>query len=122
MQTTAPPRDRLGNGDHPSDRERKVAPAATTVVSASSLSVKVTVTGGGATPTGTVTLSGGGYTSAATTLVGGIATIVISANSLSAGNDTLTATYSGDSNYAAATGAKAGTAPVTFRRLRCPQP
>jgi len=98
----------------------KVAPAATTVVSASSLSVKVTVTGGGATPTGTVTLSGGGYTSAATTLVGGIATIVIPANSLSAGNDTLTATYSGDSNYAAATGAKAGTAPVTVSATPLP--
>ena len=72
----------------------------------------VTVTGSGATPTGTVTLSGGGYTSAATTLSGGSANIVIPANSLSAGSDTLTVSYSGDSNYAAASGAKAGTAPV----------
>jgi len=77
-----------------------VTPAASTAVSTSSLSVKVTVTGSGATPSGTVTLSGGGYTSAAIALSGGIATIVIPANSLSAGNDTLTASYSGDANYA----------------------
>lgn len=90
-----------------------VIPATSTSVATSSLSVTVTVTGSGATPSGTVTLSGGGYTSVSTTLSGGIATIVIPANSLSAGNDTLAATYSGDSNYAAATGATAGTAPVT---------
>jgi hypothetical protein len=90
-----------------------VTPAASTSVATSSLSVKVTVTGSGATPSGTVTLSGGGYTSAATALSGGIATIVIPANSLSAGNNTLTASYSGDANYAPATGGATGTAPVT---------
>jgi hypothetical protein len=90
-----------------------VTPAASTSVATSSLSVKVTVTGSGATPSGTVTLSGGGYTTTATALSGGIATIVIPANSLSAGNDTLTASYSGDANYAPATGGATGTAPVT---------
>jgi hypothetical protein len=89
-----------------------VQPAASTSAATSSLSVKVTVTGSGATPSGTVTLSGGGYTSAATALAGGIATIVIPANSLSAGNDTLTASYSGDANYSPATGGVTGTAAV----------
>jgi hypothetical protein len=90
-----------------------VTPAASTVVSTNSLSVTVTVSGSGATPTGTIILSGGGYTSAATTLTSGSATIVIPANSLSAGTDTLTATYSGDTVYASASGASAGTATLT---------
>ena len=82
----------------------KVTPAASSITTASSLSVTVAVTGSGATPTGTVTLSGGGYTSAAATLASGSATIVIPANSLSAGTDTLTASYSGDTTYTPATG------------------
>jgi hypothetical protein len=97
-----------------------VTPAASTSVSTSSLSVKVTVTGSEATPSGTVTLSGGGYTSAATALSGGIATIVIPANSLSAGNDTLTASYSGDANYAPAAGGATGTAAVTVSATPLP--
>ena len=52
------------------------------------------------TPTGTITLSGSGYTSAATTLVNGAAAITIPANALPIGNDSLTASYSGDSTYA----------------------
>lgn len=90
-----------------------VTPAASTVVSTNSLSVTVTVSGSGATPTGTITLSGGGYASAATTLANGSATIIIPANSLSAGNDTLIATYSGDTVYASTSGASAGTASLT---------
>jgi hypothetical protein len=82
----------------------KVTPAASSITTASSLSVTVAVTGSGATPTGTVTLSGGGYTSAAATLASGSATIVIPANSLSAGADTLTASFSGDTTYTPATG------------------
>jgi hypothetical protein len=69
----------------------------------------VTVTVGGTpTPTGSVVLSGGGYTSAATTMSSGSATINIPAGLLSTGTDTLTATYTPDSNssstYASATG------------------
>jgi uncharacterized membrane protein len=59
-------------------------------------------------PTGTVTLSSGSYNSGAITLVGCSATIVIPANSLSAGTDILTATYSGDANYAQGTDATSG--------------
>jgi len=87
----------------------KATPAVSTLPMSSSLSVGVAVTGSGATPTGSVTLSGGGYTSAATSLSSGSATIVIPASSLSVGADTLTVTYSGDANYSSAT----GTASVT---------
>jgi hypothetical protein len=87
----------------------KVTPAAASVDTGASLNVKAAVTGAGATPTGTVTLSGGGYTSTAETLAGGSYTFAIPAGSLSAGTDTLTVTYSGDANYASGT----GTASVT---------
>ncbi len=82
----------------------KVTPAAATLDSGASLNVTAAVTGSGATPTGTVTLTGGGYTSAAETLSGGSYTFAIPANSLSAGTDTLTVSYNGDSNYASGTG------------------
>lgn len=68
----------------------------------SSNMVKIVLTGvsGKATPTGTITLAGSGYSSSATTLVNGSASITIPANTLPTGNDTLTAAYSGDSVYA----------------------
>ena len=86
-----------------------VTPATATVDSGSTLSVTAAVTGSGVTPTGSVTLSGGGYTSASQTLSSGSATFAIPANSLSAGTDTLTVTYSGDSVYAAGSGTAAVT-------------
>ena len=79
-----------------------VTPTPNPVTTVESLSVPVSVTGGSGTATGTVTLSGGGYTSPAETLVGGSYTFNVAAGSLAIGSDTLTVTYSGDSNYAAA--------------------
>ena len=83
-----------------------VTPASNTVTTAESLSVTIAVSGGNGspTPTGSVTLSGGGYTSSATTLAGGSATIAVPAGSLAVGNDTLTASYSGNTSYNAQTG------------------
>jgi hypothetical protein len=81
-----------------------VAPAATSIYVDQPLGVNVTVAGTGATPTGTVTLSSGSYTSAATALSGGSATITIPKNSLAVGTATLTASYSGDTEYATASG------------------
>ena len=86
-----------------------VTSAAATVDSGSSLNVTAAVAGSGVTPTGSVTLSGGGYTSASQTLSSGSSTFTIPANSLSAGTDTLTIAYSGDSVYASGS----GTASVT---------
>jgi subtilase family serine protease len=80
-----------------------VTPASTTVAVNASLTVVGTVTGAGPAPTGSVTLAGGGYTSAATILVGSAYSIKIPANSLSIGSDTLTLTYSGDGIYATGT-------------------
>lgn len=78
-----------------------VTPAATSVDSGQTLNVTGSIAGpsGGPTPTGTVTLSSGSYTSAPTTLSSGGYSITIPANSLAAGTDTLTAAYSGDSFY-----------------------
>ena len=65
---------------------------------------------GSTTPTGTVTLTGGGYTSAATALVSGSYSITIPYNSLSVGTDTLTVTYNGSLIYNA--GASATTSVI----------
>ena len=92
-----------------------VTPASNTLNSASSLNVTVSIAGTGPVPTGTITLSGGGYTSSAETIGTSPCTsntncvFTIPANSLSSGADTLTATYSGDSNYIS----KSGTGSVT---------
>jgi hypothetical protein len=89
------------------------------ITTAQALMVTVGVTGSGATPTGSVTLTGGGYTSVATTLSGGKATIDIAAGALAVGSDTLTASYTPDavssSTYTSALGhssAVSVTAPV----------
>ena len=86
-----------------------VSPAANAINSGQSLSVPVTVAGASGTPTGNVTLSGGGYTSSAQALASGSTTFNIPGGSLSAGSITLTATYAGDSTY----GTASGTAVVT---------
>jgi subtilase family serine protease len=95
-----------------------VAPASGSIDSSQTYSVTVTVAGSGATPTGTVTLSSGSYISAAQTIAttgsctASSCAITIPANSLSNGTDTITATYSGDANYASNT----GTATVTVTK------
>jgi trimeric autotransporter adhesin len=95
-----------------------VTPVTVSITANQSLSVAVTVAGSGGllAPTGTVALTGGGYTSSAETLSNGAYTFTIPANSLSVGADALTVTYSGDTNYASATGTAnvTVTAPPTF--------
>ena len=92
-----------------------VTPTPATVSLSQSVSVQVTVASnpaGNTTPTGTVVLSGGGYTSlpeslASTTNISGaasMATFSIPAGSLAGGSDTLTVSYGGNSNYAPSTG------------------
>jgi hypothetical protein len=60
-----------------------------------------------------VVLSSGSYTSSATTLSSGSATITIPAGSLAAGTDTLTAKYTPDSASSSTYDSASGTAPVT---------
>ncbi len=73
---------------------------------ANSVTATVTVSGplGSPTPTGTVTVSSGTYSSTATTLTSGSASITIPPDNLATGTDTLTANYSGDSNYTSGSG------------------
>jgi len=80
-----------------------VTPTPGSIISNQSLSVTVTIGGASGTPTGTVALTGGGYSSGQT-LASGSATFTIPGNSLSAGTITLTAAYSGDVTYASNTG------------------
>ena len=88
-----------------------VTPTPTSIDSSQTLGVGVTVasqSGNPPTPTGSVTLTAGSYTSAATPLTGaGTASFTVPANSLtgtaSGETDTITASYSGDANYASGT-------------------
>jgi hypothetical protein len=92
-----------------------VTPSAASIPTTQALTVTVAVSGGNGnpTPTGSVTLAGGGYTSAATMLSAGSATIPVPAGSLSAGNDTLTASYTPDAASSAVYNPASGTSPVT---------
>ncbi len=97
-----------------------VTPSKTSFSSTTAITATVTVSGGTQTPTGTVSLAGGGFTASATSLSSGSATINIPANSLSVGSDTLTASYSGDTNFNSANGSavvtvnKPGTTPGAY--------
>jgi hypothetical protein len=92
-----------------------VTPSPSSILTTQALTVTVAVAGlaGGATPTGTVTLTSGSYSSAATTLSGGSAQIDIPANTLSAGSDTLKAVFTPDSASAAIYEVASGTGSVT---------
>jgi N-acetylneuraminic acid mutarotase len=87
-----------------------VTPGSSSITSAQALSVGVTVSGGNGspTPTGSVTLTSGTYNSGAVALSGGSATINVPAGLLATSTDTLTVTYTPDSNssttYNSATG------------------
>jgi hypothetical protein len=92
-----------------------VTPSASSITTAQALSVTVAVSGGAgkATATGSVILSGGGYTSTATTLNSGSATINIPAGSLATGADTLTASYTPDSSSSSTYNTATGSNSVT---------
>jgi hypothetical protein len=88
-----------------------VTPGYSSIATTDPLSVTVTLIGGNGdpTPTGSVVLTGGGYTSAATTLSSGSAQIAIPASSLIAGSDTLKATYTPDAASSATYNSASGT-------------
>jgi hypothetical protein len=92
-----------------------VTPGSSSIVSSQSLQVTVAVSGGSGvlTPSGSVTLSGGGFTSAATTLASGSVQITVPANSLSTGNITFTASYTPDTSSSPTYTSATGTASVT---------
>ncbi|HZP03252.1 MAG TPA: FG-GAP-like repeat-containing protein [Terracidiphilus sp.] len=90
-----------------------VTPSTAIINTAETLGVTVVVTGGAGnpTPTGTVTLRAGIFSSQPTALEGGVASISIPAGSLATGTDSLNADYSGDTVYQSASGV--GTVTVT---------
>jgi subtilase family serine protease len=96
-----------------------VSPSAAQITTSESLTVTVTVTGA-ATPTGSVTLVSGSYTSAATTLASGAATISIPAGSLATGTDTLTVTYTPDSTSSPTYNSATGTGSVKVTAKQTP--
>jgi N-acetylneuraminic acid mutarotase len=98
-----------------------VTPASFSILPMQSLSVTIAASGT-PTPTGSVTLSGGGYTSAAATLSGGSATISIAAGSLAVGSDTLTASYTPDANSSSTYNSATGTSGAVTVTLSNPAP
>jgi len=90
-----------------------VRPASSSITTAQGLSVTIAVSGSGITPTGSVVLSSGGYTSNTITLTAGSASITIAAGSLAVGTDTLTAKYTPDSSSSSTYGSASGTSSVT---------
>ena len=91
-------------------------PSATSILTTQALSVNVAVGSSVGLPvpaTGSVTLSGGGYTSAATPVNGLEITFNIPAGALTAGTDTLTASYTPDAQSSTIFFSGSGTAVVT---------
>ncbi|HEY1985592.1 MAG TPA: glycoside hydrolase family 44 protein [Terracidiphilus sp.] len=92
-----------------------VTPSPASITTAQTVQVTIAVTGaaGGLTPTGTVTLTSGSYTSAVTALSGGAATVSVGAGVLPAGTDTLKAAYTPDAASAEVYSSTSGTGTVT---------
>ncbi len=90
-----------------------VQPLSNFITTAQQLAISVTVSPivPYATPTGTVTVTIGGFTSAAANLNSGSATVYIQAGTLAVGTYTPTANYSGNSTYDSVSGS--ATSPVT---------
>ena len=99
-----------------------VTPTSSSITTTQALSVTVGVSGtnSGPTPTGAVTLSSGSYSSAAKTLSSGSATIDVPAGSLAPGSDTLTASYMPDSSSSALYSSTSGTSTPVMVALTTP--
>ena len=99
-----------------------VTPSPTSITTAQSAMVTVTVSGGSGNPipTGSVTLTSGTYISAATTLTNGSAAITVPGSSLAVTTDTLTATYTPDSNSLSTYNSAMGTNSITVAAAPLP--
>ncbi|MGB7987364.1 MAG: protease pro-enzyme activation domain-containing protein [Terracidiphilus sp.] len=109
----------LAQSVNPTQLSVTVTPSLSSLTTVQALTVTVGVSGGGSspTPTGSVTLSSGSYTSAATKLSSGSATISVSAGSLAAGTDTLKASYTPDSASTSIYKSGSGTNTVTVSKI-----
>jgi hypothetical protein len=79
-------------------------PASNAIDTGQSLNVNVAVAGGGGQATGTLTLTSGSFNSGMLPISGGSVTVVVPANTFSAGTATLNVSYSGDPTYLPASG------------------
>ena len=102
-----------GTNQNPTTSTVTVTPGSGSITTAQTLAVTIAVFGSNGTPTGSVVLSSGSYTSSATSLSSGSATITIPAGSLAAGSDTLTAKYTPDSASSSTYNSASGTGSVT---------
>ncbi len=98
-----------------------VKPSSTSVAAGQPLTVSVTVSGagGGATPSGSVNLATGSY-STWQPLSSGTASFTLPAGTLSSGANTLTASYPGDPVYAAGTATATVTVPPVLVAVPAP--
>jgi len=94
-----------------------VSPAASKIKVAEGLGMTIAVSGSGSTPSGTVIVSSGSFTSWPVALISGSASFTIPKGSLAAGTDTLTASYISDSISSANYNNASGTALVTVTPL-----
>lgn len=92
-----------------------VTPPAWATAKANPLQVAIGLSGGAGnpTPTGSVVLTTGGYSSPSTTLIGGIASITIPAETLTVGADVLTAIYAPDAASLSTYNNTSGSAQIT---------
>lgn len=92
-----------------------IALSSSNILTTQALTVGITVSGtaGNPTPEGSVVLTGGGFTSVATVLSRGTATITVPAGALSFGTNTLTAAYTPSAASAALYTTGSQSAPVT---------
>src|ERR1017187_2864999 len=93
-----------------------VTPTPSSITTVQTLSVKIAVSGN-PTATGSVKLTSGNYSSAATSLVGGGSTINAPAGSLAAGTDTFAATYTPDSSSCSIYNTASGSNTVTVTKV-----
>ena len=91
-----------------------VTPEETTHPYAENLIVTATVKNGSASPTGSVTLSSGSFSSSAVTLSSGAATFYVQPGLLAKGADTLTISYTPDSASSSTYATATGTASITI--------
>ena len=80
-----------------------LTPSATTFPASQMVTVTVTIAGSLGTPTGRIGFTGGGYDGGSQFLVNGSFEFTINGGALTPGTDQMTASYSGDPNYAPAT-------------------
>ena len=99
-----------------------VSASPSSITTAQSATVTITVSASSGTPTGSVTLTFGGTSLGSGTLSSGSAQIVVASGKLTAGADTLTASYTPDSSSSSTYNSASGTGSITVTTPALPTP